>query len=145
MSLILKRALHWAGSALALLGIAFVALRLRDYGAELDFSRFDTTRWSVVVRVCLDLRSCQSNARLGLVESVRAVQRQRLAPLGDKNLWHFSACQVCARQYIPSGWAASYGNGCRSARVGARKVLGVGAWFNLFQPARCSACWLCPC
>jgi glycosyltransferase 2 family protein len=48
MSLILKRALHWAGSALALLGIVFVALRLRDYGAGLDFSRFDTTKWSVV-------------------------------------------------------------------------------------------------
>ena len=53
MSLILKRALHWAGSALALLGIAFVALRLHDYGAELDFSRFDTARWSVVVGFAL--------------------------------------------------------------------------------------------
>ena len=53
MNPILKRTLHWAGSALALLGIAFVALRLRDYGAELDFSRFDTTRWSVVVGFAL--------------------------------------------------------------------------------------------
>jgi len=49
----LKRALHWAGTALALLGIAFVALRMRDYGAELDFSRFDTARWLVVVGLAL--------------------------------------------------------------------------------------------
>jgi len=50
MSPILRRALHWTGSALALLGIIFVALRLHDYGAELDFSRFDTAGGSVRYR-----------------------------------------------------------------------------------------------
>lgn len=44
----LRRTLHWAGSALALLGITFVALRLRNYSAALDFSRFDTAGWLVI-------------------------------------------------------------------------------------------------
>jgi uncharacterized membrane protein YbhN (UPF0104 family) len=44
----LNKALHWTGSALALTGIAFVALRLRDYGGQIDCSRFDVTAWSIV-------------------------------------------------------------------------------------------------
>ena len=43
---ILKRTLHWGGSAVAIAGIAFVALRLHDYGAEIDFARFDLIAWS---------------------------------------------------------------------------------------------------
>ena len=50
---ILKRALHWGGSALAIAGIVFVALRLRDYGVELDFARFDLTAWSLVAALAL--------------------------------------------------------------------------------------------
>lgn len=53
MSLILRHALHWAGSALALMGITFVALRLHDYSISLDFSRFDAARWSVVVELTI--------------------------------------------------------------------------------------------
>jgi glycosyltransferase 2 family protein len=53
MSQILKRILHWTGSILALLGIVFVALRMRNYSAELDFSRFNTTMWSVCVGLAL--------------------------------------------------------------------------------------------
>ena len=37
----LKCSLHWAGSALALAGIALVALRLCDYGNQIDFGRFN--------------------------------------------------------------------------------------------------------
>ena len=53
MSQILKRILHWTGSILAVLGIVFVALRLRNYSAELDFSSFDTSMWSVCVGLAL--------------------------------------------------------------------------------------------
>lgn len=48
-----KRALHWGGSALAIAGIVFVALRLRDNGAELDFARFNLTAWSWVAALAL--------------------------------------------------------------------------------------------
>ena len=50
---ILKRGLHWGGSALAIVGILFVALRLRDYSAEIDFSRFGLVKWSAVVGLAL--------------------------------------------------------------------------------------------
>jgi len=45
----LKCGLHWSGSALAIAGIAFVALRLRDYGTEIDFARFGMVEWSEIV------------------------------------------------------------------------------------------------
>lgn len=45
MGLILKRSLHWGGSALAVAGIAFVVLRLRSYGAEIDLARFGWGTW----------------------------------------------------------------------------------------------------
>lgn len=50
---ILKRTLHWGGSALAIVGIVFVILRLRSYGADIDFARFDLTAWSVVAVLAL--------------------------------------------------------------------------------------------
>lgn len=48
MSLSLKKVLHWTGSVLALVGIAFVALRLRDYGDQIDFSRFNPVTGLVI-------------------------------------------------------------------------------------------------
>lgn len=53
MSPILKRTLHWGGSAVAIAGIGFVALRLHDYGAEIDFARFDLIAWSWVAALAL--------------------------------------------------------------------------------------------
>ncbi len=41
----LKSVLNAAGVLLALAGVVFVWLRLRDYGAEIDFSRFTVTLW----------------------------------------------------------------------------------------------------
>ncbi len=49
MSLFLKQVLHWAGSALAIAGIVFVTLRLYEYSSQLDFSRFDSLTWSIVL------------------------------------------------------------------------------------------------
>lgn len=50
---ILKRTLHWGGSAVAIAGIVFVALRLYGYGAEIDFARFDLMAWSWVAALAL--------------------------------------------------------------------------------------------
>lgn len=49
----LKRGLHWGGSALAIAGIVFVALRLHDYSAEIDFARFDITTWLMAAGLAL--------------------------------------------------------------------------------------------
>ena len=44
----MKRSLHWVGSALAIVGIIFVALRLYNLGADIDFSRFGMADWLVL-------------------------------------------------------------------------------------------------
>ena len=49
----LKLVLHWSGSALAIAGIAFVALRLREYGSEIDFARFSVLDWSAIFALVL--------------------------------------------------------------------------------------------
>jgi uncharacterized membrane protein YbhN (UPF0104 family) len=48
MSPLVKKALHWVGSALAIVGIVFVTMRFYDYGAQLDISRFEDFTWFVV-------------------------------------------------------------------------------------------------
>lgn len=53
MNLSVKRILHWSGSALALIGIVFVSLRLNDYSSQLDFTRFDIFAWSILTILAL--------------------------------------------------------------------------------------------
>jgi glycosyltransferase 2 family protein len=53
MSPSLKRTLHRGGGALAIAGIAFVALRLREYGNEIDFARFGKVEWTEMVAFAL--------------------------------------------------------------------------------------------
>lgn len=48
MSPSLRRALHWGGSGLALIGVVFVGFRLHSYWLELDLSRVTPLSWSFV-------------------------------------------------------------------------------------------------
>ena len=50
---ILKIALNFAGCALAIVGIVFVALRLRNYSTEIDFSRFGVATWSAITTLAI--------------------------------------------------------------------------------------------
>ena len=52
MHIMLKRGLHWGGSALAIIGIVFVTLRLREYSIEADLA-FDLVTWLVVAGLAL--------------------------------------------------------------------------------------------
>lgn len=45
----LKRYLHWLGSGLAIFSIVFVALRLKDYSGQIDFSQLDLHGWAEVL------------------------------------------------------------------------------------------------
>lgn len=49
----LKNGLHWCGSALAIAGIVFVVLRLREYAAAIDFSGFTLLKWSAIAALSL--------------------------------------------------------------------------------------------
>jgi len=53
MSPIVKNSLHWVGSALAIAGIVFVAMRLNDHRSQLDFSHFDSLMWSAMAGLAL--------------------------------------------------------------------------------------------
>lgn len=44
----LKSGLHWGGSALAIAGVVFVVLRLRDYGEQINFDRFGLPEWIIL-------------------------------------------------------------------------------------------------
>ena len=48
MSPHLRRALHWAGSALALAGVIFVGLRLETYWADIDTSHIEPAIYKAV-------------------------------------------------------------------------------------------------
>lgn len=53
MSPLLKRSLHWAGSALAIAGTVFVGMRLYKYGGDIEFARFGAGDWSVVAALAI--------------------------------------------------------------------------------------------
>ncbi|RDI58529.1 hypothetical protein [Microvirga subterranea] len=44
----MKKYLHWAGSALAAIGILFVVIRLRGYSGQINFKDFDREIWWVI-------------------------------------------------------------------------------------------------
>jgi uncharacterized membrane protein YbhN (UPF0104 family) len=48
MSPMLRRALHWGGSGLALIGVVFVGFRLHSYWLDLDLSRVTPLAWSFI-------------------------------------------------------------------------------------------------
>lgn len=43
----IKRSLHWVGGTLAIAGVIFVVLRLRDYGGHIDLNRFGLKEWII--------------------------------------------------------------------------------------------------
>ncbi|MHA1567625.1 MAG: hypothetical protein ACTSX7_20120 [Alphaproteobacteria bacterium] len=53
MAVSLNRILHGIGSLLAIAGLVMVVVRLRDYGAEIDFSRFNASLWSGITVLAL--------------------------------------------------------------------------------------------
>lgn len=44
----LKQGLHWVGGTLAIAGVIFVVLRLRDYSGQIDFNRFGLRKWGII-------------------------------------------------------------------------------------------------
>jgi uncharacterized membrane protein YbhN (UPF0104 family) len=53
MNSTLKRALSWGGSALGILGVAFVAAKLIDYGHRLPMNRIDMGQWFGIAALAL--------------------------------------------------------------------------------------------
>lgn len=114
---LLKRTLHWGGSAAAIAGIAFVALRLHDYGAEIDFARFDLTAWSWVAALALiyglsNLMLAlawwnllkQFGARTSRRWAVRVYGISQIAKYVPGNIFHLAGRQAMGMAAGLAGW-----------------------------------------
>ncbi|HEX8595170.1 MAG TPA: hypothetical protein VF682_18155 [Pseudomonas sp.] len=112
MSPHLRRALHWAGSALALAGVIFVGLRLETYWADIDTSHIEPAIYMAVGSMML----AYSLANLLLIEGWRRL----LAKLGARTTprWAIRVYGVSQlAKYIP-------GN---VFHLAGRQVMGVAA------------------
>jgi uncharacterized membrane protein YbhN (UPF0104 family) len=114
---ILKRTLHWGGSAVAIAGIVFVALRLYGYGAEIDFARFDLMAWSWVAALALiyglsNLMLAlawwnllgQFGARTSRRWAVRVYGISQIAKYVPGNIFHLAGRQAMGMAAGLAGW-----------------------------------------
>lgn len=117
MRSILKYILHGGGSALAIVGIVFVALRLRDYGAEIDFSRFGMVEWLAVAALALiyglsnlmlALAWWHLMAQFGATASrrwaVRVYGISQIAKYVPGNIFHLAGRQAIGMAACVPGW-----------------------------------------
>lgn len=114
---VLKRSLHWAGSAVALVGIVFVVIRLRDYGAQIDFTRFNSAEWLAVGGCALIyglanlmLASawrnllCQLGASPSRSWAIRIYGISQLAKYVPGNIFHLAGRQAMGMAAGVPGW-----------------------------------------
>jgi len=64
LKITINKILNWAGSLLAIAGIVFVSIRLKEYSSQLDCSRLDVFLWSAMFG--LSLVYCLINILLAL-------------------------------------------------------------------------------
>ena len=131
--------LRWAGSALAIAGIAFVVLRLRDYGAEMDFTRFGVFEWTVVtgLAVVYGLGNLmlavawwhllgQFGVHISRRWAVRAYAVSQLAKYVPGNIFHLAGRQAIGLAAGVSGWVLA-----KSALFELSLISGTAVFFFL--------------
>lgn len=107
MSPSLRRALHWSGSGLALMGVVFVAFRLQSYWLDLDLSRVTSLTWGLIAAFALVYGSANlllalawwhllrhlgaSATRIG---SIRIYGMSQLAKYVPGNIFHLAGRQA---------------------------------------------------
>jgi hypothetical protein len=112
------RYLHWAGSALAAVGIVFVAIRLRDYGGQIGLKDFGRELWWVVGGCALVYGL--SNAMLALAWwhllgrfgtepsrrwAIRTYGISQLAKYVPGNIFHLAGRQAIGMAAGVPGWS----------------------------------------
>jgi glycosyltransferase 2 family protein len=118
MSPVLKRGLHWAGSTLAIVGISFIALRLRDFIAEIDFTRFGIIEWSTMAglalvyglsNLMLALAWWNLLGQFGVSSSRRCAVKvygiSQIAKYVPGNVFHLAGRQAMGMAAGMAGWA----------------------------------------
>lgn len=117
MSFSVKRALHWAGTALAVAGVVFVIFRLNDYSEQLDFSHFNFFFWLIIAGLAIIYGSANIMLALAwwniLLHYGSKVQRRwairiyglsQLAKYVPGNIIHLASRQAMGLAHGVSGW-----------------------------------------
>lgn len=133
---IIKRGLYWVGNALAITSIIFVALRLRNYSAEIDISRLNEgIGWSVVAlsliyssaNIMLALAwwklLAQFGAKTDLRWAVRTYGISQLAKYVPGNIFHLAGRQSLGMAVGISGWALAKSSIAELALISAAGIL----------------------
>jgi hypothetical protein len=114
----MKKYMHWFGSALAVVGIFFVAIRLRDYSGQIDFKDFGWEIWWVVggcaVAYCI-ANNLMALAWWNLLVQFGAVTPRRwairtygisqLAKYVPGNIFHLAGRQAMGMAAGVPGWS----------------------------------------
>ncbi len=135
----LRRVLHWIGSALALLGVAFIVVRLKQYAAGFDLGSFDAVDWIVLsalatvygasnIMLALAWRNLlyHCGERTALSWAVRTYGISQLAKYIPGNVFHFAGRQAIGASAGLRGWPLA-----RSALWELGLMAVVGALFSL--------------
>lgn len=104
---LLKRCLHWAGAALGLAGVIFVAKRMFDSAGQIEFSSFGTGSWAIVavLSVIFGFANCllalgwwhilfSLHVRTPMRWAVRTYGISQLAKYVPGNVFHFASRQA---------------------------------------------------
>ncbi len=113
----LRQSLHWIGATLAIVGIIFVVLRLRDYGGQIDFGRFGVNEWSLIAAFALVYGSAnlmlvhawrslleKFGARVTGPWAIRIYGISQLAKYVPGNILHLAGRQALGMAAGVSGW-----------------------------------------
>jgi glycosyltransferase 2 family protein len=114
----MKKYMHWFGSAVAVIGIFFVAIRLRDYSSQIDFKDFGQEIWWVVGG-CAVAYSIANNlmalawwnllVQFGAVTprrwAIRTYGISQLAKYVPGNIFHLAGRQAMGMAAGVSGWS----------------------------------------
>lgn len=113
----IKNILNWAGGLLAIIGIFFVVLRIREYSMEIKFSHFGVKVWFLVI--CFALIYGFSNMMLALAWkdillqlgasvlnrwAIKTYGISQLARYVPGNMFHFIGRQAMGMAGGVSGW-----------------------------------------
>lgn len=117
MNLTIKHTLHWIGSLIAFSGVIFVVVRLNDYGAQLDFSRYDNSFW-LYVFIYVGIYATANimmafawwnllnyfKSNTSLIWAIRTYSLTQLAKYIPGNIMHLASRQVIGIAAGVKGW-----------------------------------------
>jgi hypothetical protein len=145
----LKQALRWFGIALAIAGVIFVILRLKDLNEGIDIARFDVTTWlgltafSLIyglANLMLALAWWNLLEYLGVVVSrrwaIKTYGMTQLAKYAPGNILHFAGRQATGVAAGLPGWPVAKSAvgelGLLSVSGGLFAILALPRWLPLF-------------